>query len=373
MPQYSVCVVCPTLGACCETFIQDQIDHLPFAISVLHGPGYGITDNGRNLFNASFPARLAWRAVGKRANAACESFRFRRIERFLKHRKVAVVLAQYGMAGARIAALCERLNVPLVVHFHGYDAWRHDVLEKFRDSYRRMFRIGSRFIAVSQDMRRQLVDLSAPEDRVVLNPYSVDTDAFHGADPVSAAQTFLAVGRFVEKKAPHLTILAFRDVHRSFPESRLVMAGDGPLLGPCQDLVSALGIKDRVEFTGPLTREQVIQRMRAARCFLQHSVVASNGDAEGTPVAILESQACGLPVVATRHMGIKEAVIDGTTGFLCNERNPESMAEHMKQLAAEPGLARQMGVDARAHILQNYSRQQRLGALADTLHSVRNR
>jgi glycosyltransferase involved in cell wall biosynthesis len=83
--------------------------------------------------------------------------------------------------------------------------------------------------------------------------------------------------------------------------------------------------------------------------------VASSGDREGTPVAILEAAASGLPVIATRHAGIPEAVIHGETGLLVDELDIEAMAEHIAVLATDAGLAGALGRRARQHIRVNYS------------------
>jgi glycosyltransferase involved in cell wall biosynthesis len=103
--------------------------------------------------------------------------------------------------------------------------------------------------------------------------------------------------------------------------------------------------------------------MRRARCFVQHSLRAADGDSEGTPVAILEASSCGLPVVSTLHAGIIEAVRDGESGFLVDEGDVDGMAAHMLRLVREPELAAKMGAAGRQHIEANYSSDKSLGRL----------
>jgi glycosyltransferase involved in cell wall biosynthesis len=95
--------------------------------------------------------------------------------------------------------------------------------------------------------------------------------------------------------------------------------------------------------------------MRAGRCFVQHSIEAASGDSEGTPVAVLEAGATGLPVVSTRHGGIPEVVIDGRTGLLVDEGDWQGMARAMATLAANPRLAAQLGAEARQHVEEHFS------------------
>jgi glycosyltransferase involved in cell wall biosynthesis len=113
--------------------------------------------------------------------------------------------------------------------------------------------------------------------------------------------------------------------------------------------------------------------MQHARCVVQHSVVAPSGDSEGTPLTILEAGATGLPVVSTRHAGIPDVVIEGATGFLVDEHDEESMAQHMIRLAQDPDLAGVMGRAARAHIQKNFSKARRLASLWAIIESCINR
>ena len=105
------------------------------------------------------------------------------------------------------------------------------------------------------------------------------------------------------------------------------------------------------------------EEMRRVRCFVQHSVEAASGDCEGTPVAIIEAGATGLPVVATRHGGIPDVVIEGETGFLVDEHDVDGMAHCMLRLAEDPALAGRLGEAARARIESCFSMQRSIGEL----------
>ena len=111
--------------------------------------------------------------------------------------------------------------------------------------------------------------------------------------------------------------------------------------------------------------------MRQARAFVQHSVVAIDGDSEGTPVAILEAGAAGLPVVATRHGGIPDVVVPGETGLLIREGDVCAMAECMARLAADPELAARLGSAARSRIRAEFSMDKSLSSLFQILDDAR--
>jgi colanic acid/amylovoran biosynthesis glycosyltransferase len=96
---------------------------------------------------------------------------------------------------------------------------------------------------------------------------------------------------------------------------------------------------------------------------VQHSVVASDGNSEGMPNSILEASASGLPVVATRHAGIPEVVLDGETGFLVEERDVEGMARQMARLVMEPALAEELGRAGRKRMQESFSIDSRIARL----------
>lgn len=286
------------------------------------------------------------------------------ISRYLKKMRVDGVLAEYGHTGASVMDACRLAHKPLFVHFHGFDASKREHLQLYRDRYTRMFFYASGIVAVSEAMYRKLIEIGAPEDRLYVNPYGVDPGRFGGASPENAPPVFVAVGRFVEKKAPHLTIFAFSRVVAKIPDARLKMAGDGILLGPARRLAEALGIADKVDFLGPQPSAEVSRLMKEARAFVQHSLVAETGDSEGTPVAVIEAQMTGLPVVATYHAGIPDVVVHGETGFLVPEGDADEMGDRMLELILDPALAGKMGSAGRQRALAHFTLDRHLGALA---------
>jgi glycosyltransferase involved in cell wall biosynthesis len=284
--------------------------------------------------------------------------------------RARAVLAEYGPTGVQAMEACRRTSIPLTVHFHGYDATQHDVLAAHAETYPAMFRMAAAIVAVSRAMQRQLVSLGAPNEKVHYNPCGIDCREFAGGDAAARSPLFLAVGRFVEKKGPQLTLKAFAEVHRAHAEARLRMIGDGPLLEECRALASELGIAEVVTFLGAQPHAIVREEMQQARCFVQHSVEAPNGDCEGTPVGILEAGASALPLVATRHAGIPDVVIEGQTGLLVDERDVHGMAAQMLRVAEDAGLAARLGSEARRHVEKHFSQERSLAQLWTIIEST---
>jgi glycosyltransferase involved in cell wall biosynthesis len=368
--QQNVCIVKPNKSSYTETFIQAHIERLPTKVKVLHGGSLSrlSRQDDQPLFSR-FERRMNL-VLNKVFGVTPMQFYEAMFRRYLRREKVNAVLAEYGTTAINVMQACQIEGIPLIVHFHGFDAYEHPILEQYSSAYTRMFNVASAVIAVSRDMEQQLLDLGAPREKVFYNSYGVDTSLFSRADPARALPIFLAVGWFVDKKAPHLTLLAFRKVAEACPEARLVMVGDGVLRESCKQLAKALGVAGAVEFPGPFPHTEVAFAMRNARAFVQSSVRTSYGDSEGTPVAVLEAGATGLPVLSTRHAGIKDVVIHGETGFLVSEGDVEGMAEHMIKVAKDPNLAATLGQRAREHICANFSMEKSIDRLWQIIKST---
>ena len=360
----NICIVQPELNVVSETFIRAHAERLPANITVVHGVSRGPVWLGDKPVLSQSPLYRAARTLRSvlarwprnwHTTAALLAV-FRRTQ-------PRAVLAEYGTAGVHALEACRLAHVPLIVHFHGYDASKKSTLNKHRKTYRRLFQQAAAAVAVSRAMRQKLISLGAEPEKVHYCPYGVEFRQFQGAQPSTNPPVFLAVGRFVEKKSPDLTLRAFAETFRARPESRLRMIGDGPLLGPCRDLAESLGIGAAVTFLGSQPHQAVEQEMRMARAFVQHSVEAADGDCEGTPVAILEASASGLPVIATRHAGIPDVVLDGETGLLVDEHDVAEMALLMQKMVDDLQLAARLGQAARMRVERHFSMQESIDRL----------
>lgn len=264
---------------------------------------------------------------------------------------------------------CQLAGVPLITFFRGYDIYKTENLNKYKQEYPALFKQASALIAVSQQIKQKLIDLGADPIKVHYIPSGVDTEKFIPADPSQSPLTFLAVGRFVANKGPDLTLLAFRKVLDSVPDARLIMIGEGPLLEICQRLAKALDLSDQVEWLRACSHEVVAEKMRNVRAFIQHSMTIDSGAAEGTPNTIKEAHASGLPVVSTFCGGIPEIVVDKETGFLVDEGDVNGMAEAMIFLAKNPETARSMGQAGRTWVEDHFSMESSINELMKVIQS----
>lgn len=199
---------------------------------------------------------------------------------------------------------------------------------------------------------------NAPRDRMLCIPNGVDAVRFRptgiqarqdlrrslGLDS-SALLIGCVADLFAVKR--HVDIVdAFALVHGGYPQAHLLFVGEGPMRAAIEARVRELQVGGKVHLLG--SRSDVDVLLPALDVF----VLAS--DTEGLSNAILEAQACGLPVIATR-VGGNTDLVDADRGLLVAPRQPGALAESMRALLREPGLRERMGAAARASILRNHS------------------
>lgn len=364
-----LCIAYPNEGNYSETFIYNHLRYLKPALTLTGGWRPYKTGTGQSIVRMPLaePVRVGVKRV---VSGLYPAFYTRFLTKYLLENRPDVLLAEYGPTGVGVMDACRKAGVPLVVHFHGFDASYKPTLEEYKDEYKQLFTEAKAIVAVSGDMAEGLVRLGADPAKVHRIPYGVETERFVGAEPAKAEKIVLAVGRFAGKKAPHLTIRAFDKVLERHPDAQLVMVGSGELLESCKKLVEELQLRHAVRFMGVLSADEIAAWHRKARLFVQHSVTnPENGDSEGTPNTILEASAAGLPIVSTRHAGIKEAVEHEKTGFLVQEGDIDGMANYIVDLLNSPLLAAELGRAARTKMLAEYEMTTQISRLQAILQA----
>ncbi len=354
-------VFAPTRRAASETFVRANLAGLPFAVSAYFGDEFPLNQ----------PARLAY-GLSVLVSKACTRLGWLRLAEWpaalvalalIRRHRPDVVLAEFGFHAVRVMQAAAFAEVPFVVHFRGSDLSAQRRIGVLRGRYRRLVSIASGGVCKSKQMAAKLEQLGMLPSRILISASGANPALFKAGNPALAAPVFLAVGRFVAKKGPLKTIRAFA----LQPIGELWMVGDGPLFEDARRLVQDLQLQARVCFLGVKTQPEVADLMRQVRVFVQHSLIAPDGDSEGNPVSVMEAQLSGLPVVATRHAGIPDVVLDGCTGLLVEEGDVQGMAAAMERLMADPGLAARFGSAGRDRVLAGFTLGHHLQALTGFL------
>lgn len=273
--------------------------------------------------------------------------------------------AHFGTDATDIWPSTRAAGLPMLVTLHGYDIqtkrdwWESGAAGLRRRVYpKRLLRMAKdrtvRFIAVSSEIKRRAVEFGIPESKIYVVPIGVDAERFRpaGLPLAQRPKRVLFVGRMVEKKAPLLLIRAFESIRSAVPEAELVMAGDGPLLPAAVRLARELRLP--VQFRGALTSKQVEVELREARVFCLPSIEASNGDAEGLPITILEAMASGVAVVTSARGADGDLILNGQNGFFADPGDQEQVSALTVSILRSDDLALRLTESARHRILAKF-------------------
>lgn len=269
-----------------------------------------------------------------------------------QEKKYDIVHAHFGPVAKNFRFARKLWSVPFIVTFHGYDFSTYP-LQHGPDVYQSLFDTVDAVTVNSSYTRERVRELGCASNKIHnvnvglnIDDFSFRARTFNQHEPVR----ILTVGRLVEKKGMEYSIRAIASVQARYPSIRYDIIGDGPLRTHLQALIRELGMEDHIFLHGPKGCREVLHLMDQAHLFLLASITAASGDQEGTPVSLMEAQACGLPVLSTLHSGIPETVLDGKSGFLVQERDVAALENRLLHLIEHAQDWPIMGRNGRMHV-----------------------
>jgi colanic acid/amylovoran biosynthesis glycosyltransferase len=257
----------------------------------------------------------------------------------------------FGHIGVHLLPLIEICPLPVVVSFHGADAQVDLDKPIQRALTERMLGRATLLLVRSESLADRLKALGAPSEKIRVHRAGIPLDQITFTQreaPRDGAWRCVQACRLIEKKGLGSSLRAFAEFTRKFPKARFTIAGEGPQRAELETAAAALGIAERVEFPGFLSQEKLRALYAESHFFLHPSEMGPDGDQEGVPNSMLEAMASGLPVVATTHGGIPEAVEHGVSGLLTPERDFAALADSLFALANDPARYARMSAAAAA-------------------------
>lgn len=284
----------------------------------------------------------------------------------LKDRKYALIHAHFGPDALWASAFSKKLGIPLVTTFHGYDVFpTQGNLGKMYRYYefrrRELFSRSSKVIAVSEYIKSRLLTLGCPEEKIEVHHIGIDTDFFSPIEEVREP-IILFVGRLIKQKGILDLINASSLIKSQNRNPKIVVIGSGNMQEAAVKLANSKNVS--IEFLGKRSQQEVKEWMNKA-CIL---CVPSMYEALGMVYA--EAQAMELPVVAYKHGGPPEIVIDGTSGLLCAPGNIVSLSSAIETLLNDENLRNKMGKSGRNLMVENFNILVQTQKLEDIYHRV---
>lgn len=251
------------------------------------------------------------------------------------------------------------LKSKLIVTFHGADAhFNSETKDQKKMYYDLLFKVGDYFTCNTEYLRNQLLQLGCPEDKLEVVHVPVDTEKFKplkNKRESSDTIKLLSVGRLVKWKGHHLGIEVVNILRSKGLKVEYRIVGEGSEYNKLEKLISAHGLNNEVRLLGKLSQEEVLENMQKCDLFLMTSTSDDSGRRETQGVVTIEAQACGKPAIGFNSGGTKYTILDGESGFLCEEGNVHMMADKVQRLIEDPELRHIMGKRAIDFIGNNFS------------------
>jgi glycosyltransferase involved in cell wall biosynthesis len=252
------------------------------------------------------------------------------IERLLSENEAQILHIYFGHIAVHLLPLIRHWPRPTVVSFHGADVLVDLDKPHYRAATREMLAAARLVLVRSESLARAVEELGCPDEKIRLQRTGIPLDEipFQARTwPNDGSWRFLQAGRLIEKKGFATSLRAFAKFQQRNPAAVFTIAGEGPMRDGLADLARELGIEDRVRFAGFLSQAALREQFYQSHIFLHPSKLGPDGNQEGVPNAMLEAMASGLPVFATYHGGIPEAIEQGASGVLVKERDATALAE----------------------------------------------
>ena len=253
--------------------------------------------------------------------------------RFLARRKPALVCTSHG------------------ADIHAFRSW----IFRFLKAY--VIRSCDHYCVVSSSLKNEVRAQLSLDTKIEILPMGADLSNLftRSTDSNVRIGQLLFVGRLVKRKGVKYLLHTLQRILEIDSSVYLVIVGHGPEKPRLQALANTLGISRKVRFLGPMTHSGIVRLYQQSEVCVLPFVTLRNGETEGLGLTVVEAIGCGCPVVAGDVQSVRDIIIDGETGLLCNPRQPEIMAEKIQSIRHNQALRSRLTETGYNHVKRNYS------------------
>jgi colanic acid/amylovoran biosynthesis glycosyltransferase len=354
----------------CSSFLKSEMLHIYRQVKALRGVDtFVVTKEIQNAERFPFanieviPKRRTnllvhgWLKFVERRPPIVYRGEYQTLDSLLERHGADLMHIYFGHTGVHLLPFIQQWDKPCVVSFHGADVAHKQDIKDYPAKLRLLFDAVPLVLARSQSLAERLINLGCPSEKLRINRTGIPLNDFPFVDrqqPPDGKWRVVQACRLIPKKGIATSLRAFAIFKKDNPKAEFFIAGKGPLQPELEMLAGGLGILRDVHFVGFLSQPRLLDLYASSHLFLHPSEISANQDQEGVPNSVLEAMATGLPVVATRHGGIPEAVDHGRTGLLVAEEDHAGLANAMQEIIRSPGLLRQMGARAHATVVDRF-------------------
>jgi colanic acid/amylovoran biosynthesis glycosyltransferase len=291
-----------------------------------------------------------------------------RIVRVLSEYDAQLLHIYFGHIAVHLLPMMRRWPKPVVVSFHGADVMVDLDKPRYRAATQEMLETARLVLVRSVSLAKAVANLGCAEDKIRIHRTGIPLGRIRysaRAWPNDGAWRFLQAGRLIEKKGLKTSLRAFAAFRKENPRATFTIAGEGPLLKGLEALARELGVAEAVHFVGFISQSHLREEFARSHIFLHPSELGRDGNQEGVPNAMLEAMASGLPVFATRHGGIPEAIENGVSGVLVGERDDAALSAALQGWTSKPAELSELACRGAQTVAEKFEQRKQARQLED--------
>jgi colanic acid/amylovoran biosynthesis glycosyltransferase len=357
----------------CSSFLKPEMLHIYRQVKALRGmETFVVTKAVQNAELFPFrdieviPRRYTnllrhgWLKFVKREPPIVYRGEYQILSSMLERRGADLMHIYFGHTGVHLLPFIEQWDKPCVVSFHGADVAVKEDIADYPAKLRRLFGAVPLVFARSQSLANRLIQFGCPPEKLRINRTGVPLEEFPFVDrqqPRNGRWRMMQACRLIPKKGLATSLRAFAIFKKDNPHAEFFIAGKGPLQSELEMLAAGLGISKDVHFVGFLSQPKLMELYASSHLFLHPSETPPDENQEGIPNSILEAMATGLPVAATLHGGIPEAIEHGCSGWLVPEEDHIALSNAMQEITSSPRALIEMGWRAREAVVRRFEQE----------------
>lgn len=290
------------------------------------------------------------------------AFEFFNMIKLVKKEKIDVVHAHWILPQGFLAYLCKKLfKVPYVATAHAGDIF------PLKSSFFKFFSVlavkNSDFCTANSSYTKKELKKILVKKEISIIPMGVDLQLFTQKNKNTGLRRkfgikkefILSVGRLAEKKGIKYLVMAMKDVIKEFPESKLIIVGDGPERSNLEILTKELSLGKNILFVGKIENKHLPEFYATADLFVGPSIIAESGDTEGLGVVFLEALASGTCVIGSNVGGIPDIIEHNRTGLLVKQKDSAQLSKSIIRLLHNEKLRKNLALNGHRKVKDLYS------------------
>jgi glycosyltransferase involved in cell wall biosynthesis len=337
--------------------IAKKIDKSEFQLDIIYSTdrNKNFVQESKGIFNRTYGLPI------RRSASFTDISNILRMRKIIKENKYDIVHCHSTKAGfvGRLAAFVSR-HPNVIYSPHGFMFCDNRIFMK-RFLYLQMEKylgyLTQKLIAVSGSERDLALEHNiVPNKKIITLFNSIDPSDYDDFSYINNIQEKLTsgseiilgtVGRLYYQKDPITLIKSFKIINDKFPNTKLVIVGDGPLEQVCIKLIHNLGLDTKIELAGYQRNSKIYYKM--------FDIFMLSSHYEGLPYSLLEAMSMGIPAVGTNVVGIKDLIFNGRTGYLAEEGDFKGLAVSVINLLSNPQLLSEFSENAKKITRENFN------------------